>query len=164
MSTNIESENQQKMPAVPHVYEWLEMLYEIVERRYVAVDARIQNLVAFAASTFVAVVALMTAGSKPITLDGFLLVAAILVAVQVLVGLWGLAWGHISLFGLNHIVTHELELNEYEFKRTALGWANQDLAATRRVVNIKGWIVWSLVAALILELSSLYFWLATIDP
>jgi len=93
------------------------------------------------------------------TISRSFLIAAGALSLQVLVGLFAKAYGHLRALGIRSIVRNALHYPEWEFKKNVLYWALDDIEANRRLVNLKGWVCWFMTFLFITEAVSLTWWL-----
>lgn len=153
--------NEESWPAVKYAYEMVGPLYEMTERRYVAAEARILQLVAFSITIMLAFIAVVGALEGQLTLSAPFFLSSSFLVIQVIIGLLSTAYGSIATLNLKHIVENTLDYTEWEFKKNVLYWATDDIAANTRLVNLKGWAVWSMTVLLLAEVGCLAWWLFT---
>lgn len=148
-----------KEETVALVYEWLPHLYEVTERRYVAAESRIQQLLALSVTVFLGVVSLIgaTQGQLAVITQAKWVIG--ITSAQVLIGMFSIAFGHFKVFGLSYIVNNALDYSAEEFKSNALRWADSDLHSNRTLTNRKGYVIWVMMVLFLAETGFLVSWL-----
>ena len=156
--------NELKWPGVSYAYEIVVPLYEMTERRYVAAESRIQQLLAFSVAIMLASVTILVAAQVPLTVSRPFFVATSLLVLQVIVGLTTITFGYLRTLPLEFFVKTALHHSEWEFKKNILYWAVEDLRANRRLVNANGWVVLGMTTLFLTEGAALIWWLFSSLP
>ncbi len=146
-------------PGIPLAYDYVRPSYELVARRFEAVEGRLRAVLGIAATlTLAAPVFIAAVAGHRDPLSPWFLLAAGLFILVLIVGGFGLRSGDLWLLNPNKLYDQTLHLDDLTFKQHLLAWAGEDFERNVRLVRRTAWCADGVIALLLLELACLVGW------
>jgi hypothetical protein len=160
-----DEELQNKYPGVPTAFEFVLPSYGWMLSRFESADARIQALQVFAATVSIAVPGAVKALNSRIAFsDWRFVLASLLFAALMIVGLFGRLRGGVMLANPRIHQERWLHWNEWEFKKNAVFWAAEHFRVNAIQIQQKSKIAGWMTGLFLVELVLLFAWFATAPP
>jgi hypothetical protein len=148
--TNLDMQNE-KPDTVAVVFGFVQPMYDMLERRYVAMEARIQQVLGLSIAVSLAVIAFLSARNQSLEVSIPIILAFIVQGLLILIRMITIGLGRIKAFGIEYAMNYGLTMTEEEFKRKALGWAVCDIKRNVKLIDNKGTIPLIMVGLLIIQ-------------